>query len=120
MLRPEGEGLRVYLHREPVDMRLQRTGLASLVQEAIREDPFSAGAIFAFIGKRYDRLKLLAWDKNGFVLWYKVIESRERFIWPRNAAEEVVTLTVEQLNWLLDGLDVFRQPHRMLRLAYVS
>jgi len=120
MLRPEGEGLRVYLHREPIDMRLQRTGLASLVQEVMREDPFSAGAIFGFIGKRYDRVKLLGWDKNGFVLWYKVIESREKFIWPRDVDEDVVTLTVEQLNWLLDGLDVFRQPHRLLSLAYVS
>jgi len=120
MLRPEGEGLRVYLHREPVDMRLQRTGLACLVQEVMREDLFSSTAIFAFIGKRYDRIKLLAWDKNGFVLWYKVVESREKFVWPRHADEDVVTLTAEQLNWLLDGYDVFRQPHRMLQLSYVS
>lgn len=120
MLRPEGEGLRVYLHREPVDMRLQRTGLACLVQEAMREDPFSSAAIFAFIGKRYDRIKLLAWDKNGFVLWYKVVESREKFVWPRQADEDVVRLTGEQLNWLLDGYDVFRQPHRMVQLSYVS
>lgn len=120
MLRPEGEGLQVYLHREPVDMRLQRTGLASLAQEVIRQDPFSADAIFAFIGKRYDRVKLLAWEKNGFVLWYKVIESEEKFVWPREVQDAVVTLTVEQLNWLLDGLDVFRQPHRPLRLAYAS
>jgi transposase len=117
MLRPEGEGLRVYLHREPIVMRLQRTGLATLVQEAIREDPFKANAIYAFVGKRYDRVKLLAWDKNGFVLWYKVIESKEKFVWPRDADEGVVTLTAEQLNWLLDGYDVFRQPHRQLRLA---
>jgi transposase len=120
MLRPEGEGLRVYLHREPVDMRLQRTGLAALAQEVIRQDPFSGDTIFAFVGKRYDRVKLLAWDKNGFVLWYKVIESEEKFAWPRQADEEVVTLTAEQLNWLLDGYDVFRQPHRMLRLAQVN
>jgi transposase len=108
----------VYLHREPVDMRLQRTGLAVLAQEVLRQDPFSAGAVFAFVGKRYDRVKLLAWDQNGFVLWYKVIESAEKFIWPRDAAEQVVTLTAEQLNWLLDGYDVFRQPHRLLRLAH--
>jgi hypothetical protein len=120
MLRPEGDGLRVYLHREPVDMRLQRTGLAALAQEVMREDPFSATAIFAFIGKRYDRIKLLAWEQNGFVLWYKVIESREKFVWPRQADEDVVTLTVQQLNWLLDGYDVFRQPHRMLSLAYAG
>jgi transposase len=120
MLRPEGEGVRVYLHREPVDMRLQRTGLAALVQEVIGQSPFQGGAIFAFIGKRYDRVKLLAWDKNGFVLWYKVIESREKFIWPRQVDEDVVILTGEQLNWLLEGYDVFRQPHRMLQLAYAS
>jgi transposase len=120
MLRPEGEGLRVYLHREPVDMRLQRTGLAARVQEVIGESPFQGGAIFAFIGKRYDRIKLLAWDKNGFVLWYKVIESREKFLWPRHEDEDVVTLTGEQLGWLLDGYDVFRQPHQMLQLAYAS
>lgn len=120
MLRPEGERLRVYLHREPVDMRKQRTGLAALVQEAMQEDPFQGDAIFGFIGKRYDRIKLLAWDQNGFVLWYKVIESREKFVWPRDSDEAVITLTAEQLNWLLDGYDVFRQPHRMLRLAYVG
>lgn len=50
MLRPEGEQLTVYLHREPIDMRLQRTGLAALVQEAIGEDPFKGNAIYAFVG----------------------------------------------------------------------
>lgn len=120
MLRPEGDGLRVYLHREPVDMRLQRTGLASLVQEAIGQDPFSAGAVFAFVGKRYDRVKLLAWDRNGFVLWYKVIESREKFVWPRHVDDAVVTLTAQQLNWLLEGFDVFRQPHQLMQYSCVS
>lgn len=119
MLRPDGEGVRVYLHREPVDMRLQRTGLGMLAQEVIRQDPFS-NAIFAFIGRRYDRIKLLAWERNGFVLWYKVIESGEKFMWPRDFDDDVVTLTVEQLNWLLDGYDVFRQPHRLLQLAFAS
>ena len=47
-------------------MRLQRTGLAALAQEVLRQEPFSAGAILAFVGKRYDRIKLLAWDRNGF------------------------------------------------------
>jgi transposase len=101
-------------------MRLQRTGLASRVQGAMGRDPFAGGAIFAFIGKRYDRIKLLAWDTNGFILWYKVIESREKFCWPRGADTDVITLTTEQLNWLLDGYDVFRQPHQHLRLAYAG
>ena len=54
------------------------------------------------------------------MLWYKVIESGEKFVWPRDFEDDVVTLTVEQLNWLLDGYDVFRQPHRLLQLAYAS
>jgi len=46
-------------------------------------------------------------DRNGYALWYKKIESEEKFHWPRLLQEEVITLTVEQLNWLLDGYDVW-------------
>jgi transposase len=87
MLRAEGEQLLVYLHREPIDMRLQRMGLTSVVQAAIGEDPFKANAVYGFVGKRYDRVNLLAWDKNGFVLWCKVIESQEKFVWPTSHRE---------------------------------
>jgi hypothetical protein len=45
------------------------------------------------------------------------IEGRDKFHWPRLLQEEVVTLTVEQLNWLLDGYDIWTQPHQMLRFA---
>lgn len=53
-------------------------------------------------------------------MWHKVIESQERFHWPRLLQEEVVTLTGEQLTWLPDGYDVWAQPHRMLRFSHVS
>jgi hypothetical protein len=42
-----------------------------------------------------------------------VIESDEKFHWSRLLEEEVITMTTEQLNWLLDGYDVWRQPHKM-------
>jgi len=55
-----------------------------------------------------------------FALWSKKIESAEKYHWPRLLQEEVVTLTSEQLNWLLDGYDIWTQPHQMLRYQHVS
>lgn len=103
----------------PVDMRRGRNGLAALAREVMQLDPFT-GALFIYIGRRYDALKVLYWERNGFALWQKKIESREKFHWPRLLEEEVVTLSAEQLNWLLDGYDIWAQPHRMIKFAHVS
>lgn len=59
-------------------MSSERNALAALVQEVIRGDPFS-GAAFLFTSKRRDRIKCLIYDRNCLVLWYKVIEGKERF-----------------------------------------
>lgn len=120
MLCPDLHQMRVYLHRAPVDMRRQRNGLAALVRTVINQDPFSP-ALFCFIGKGRDKLKILYWDRNGFVVWYKVIEGKERFNWPRRAEESVVTFTGEQLQWLLQGYDVTKmKPHQALSFSHVS
>jgi transposase len=119
MLRPNAQDLQVFLHRAPVDMRKGRKGLSVLAREAMRVGVFS-GALFIFVGKRFDTVKVLYWEKNGFAVWHKVIESKERFYWPRLLEEDVITLSVEQLNWLLDSYDVWTQPHKMLRLLHVS
>jgi transposase len=119
MLLPNEADLQVYLHRAPIDMRKQRNGLAALVREVVKQDPFSA-ALYCFIGKRRDKLKILYWHRNGFVVWYKVVEGKERFHWPRGD-EAVVTLTREQLLWLLDGYDVWKmKPHQTLHFSHVS
>ena len=119
MLRPDRSIARVYLHRAPVDMRRQIDGLVLLAKEVICEDPTS-GALFGFINARRDKLKLLIWERNGFIVWYKRLE-REKFHWPRRSADSVVTLTVEQLNWLLDGYDVWRmKPHEVLHFSVFS
>jgi transposase len=119
MMRAVGEDLKIYLHRQPVDMRLGRNGLAALAGEVMQVDVF-CGALLIFVGRRYDALKVLCWERNGFAIWHKRIESREKYQWPRLLSEPVITLTVEQLNWLLDGYDVWRQPHQMLRYAHMS
>jgi len=64
MFWPERQQLRVFAHLAPVDMRKQRHGLAALAQNVIAQDPCS-GALFIFIGKGRDKLKILYWHQYG-------------------------------------------------------
>jgi len=119
MLRPDRRLERVYLHRAPIDMRKQMNGLAALVEGVLKVDPFS-GSLFVFINRRRDKLKLLVWDRSGFIVWYKRLE-QEKFHWPVRSDETVVTLSGEQLHWLLEGYDVWRmKAHKTLHFSHAS
>lgn len=108
------EVVAVYLHRDPVDFRQSINGLSVIVEAQMGLSALS-GALFVFCNKRRDKLKLLYWDRSGFALWYKRLE-QERFKWPRRVNESVVTLTEEQLHWLLAGYDITKmQPHAALQ-----
>lgn len=112
-----GADLKVYLHREPIDFRAGINNLAVLVQETMALDPF-APAIFAFCNRRRDRMKLLFFDRSGFVLVLRRL-TEDRFRWPRREAA-VVQLTTEQLHWILDGIDIdakVRHPVRQYQVA---
>ena len=54
MIRFGGEDLKVYLYRDPVDMRKGRNCLAALAQEAMKVDPF-CGALMIFVSRRADQ-----------------------------------------------------------------
>ena len=119
MLRPDRNIASDYLHRAPVDMRRQIDGLSALVVGVMQHNPLS-GSLFVFINKRRNKLKILAWERNGFIVWYKRLEE-EKFQWPVRSSETVVTLTGEQLNWLLDGYDVWRmKPHKTLDYQHIG
>jgi transposase len=83
-------------------MRKSIDGLAALVQLAFDLDPFS-NAWFVFCNRGRDKLKLLRWDHNGFWLYYRRLE-RGHFEWPAQAGDRVRSISVRQLQWLLDGL----------------
>ncbi len=101
-----GTGVRVYLACGVTDMRKGIDGLAAKAQEVLRQDPCS-GAVFAFRGRRGDRLKLLTWDGQGFCLYYKVLE-KGRFPRP-SPADGAARLTAAQLAMLWEGID-WRRP----------
>lgn len=87
-------------------MRRGFDGLAGLVTAA-GEDVYS-GHLFVFASRRGDRLKVLSWDRGGFVLWYRRLE-RGRFRVPASAREAGrVELDAGQMAMLLDGIDYSR------------
>jgi len=109
--------LKVYLHREPIDFRLSINGLALLVEKALGLDPFAPCA-YVFGNRRRNRVKILLWDRNGFWLLLKRLE-QDRFSWP--TAEAVPSLDIEQLHWLLEGIDIAAvQRHRLRVYQRVS
>jgi transposase len=72
MLIPPGQ-IRVLVATKPVDFRKGMDGLAALVKEQLKSDPFS-GMIFCFRSKRADRVKLIFWDGTGLCLFAKRLE----------------------------------------------
>ncbi|KGE11189.1 transposase [Burkholderia gladioli] len=96
------EGLKVYLHRDPVDFRMGINGLSILVEQAMRLNSMTS-ALFVFGNRRRDRVKILGWGGNGFWLLLKRLEA-DRFAWPNGG--DTITLSTEQLHWLLDGIDL--------------
>ena len=118
MLRPSPT-VRAYLYADPVDMRKSINGLASLVEQALALSPYE-DALFVFCNRTHDKIKLLCWERNGFIVWYKRLE-KQRFQWPRGHAQQSLMLTGEQLNWLLDGFDIWtRPPHQRLDFASIN
>ena len=116
-MRP-AQDVEVYRCREPVDFRKAINGLSILVEASLGLDPFAA-RLYVFRNRKGDRVKVLYWERNGFVLWQKRLE-KDRFPWPEGETEAVVTMTGRELNWLLDGVDLFRlKPHASLSYASV-
>ena len=94
----------VFLYRDVVDFRKSINGLSVLVEQQMQLSPLD-GSIYVFCNKGRDKLKILYWDKTGFVLWYKRLE-QDKFKWPRKINEQTLNLTEQQLHWLLNGFDV--------------
>lgn len=98
--------VRIYLCGEPTDMRKGFDSLSAIVRRQ-GFDLFS-GHLFVFVSRRRDRVKILTWDRGGFVLYYKRLE-RGRFKPPAVAAgQSSVSIDAAQLAMLLDGLDIAR------------
>ncbi len=99
--------VRIFIGSTPIDMRKSIDGLMAVVQEELREDAYS-GHLFVFVSRRCDRVKILTFDKGGFVLYYKRLE-RGQFKLPHvDPSAMAVEIDSTQLAMLLDGIDFGR------------
>ena len=113
-----GEGVRVYLCQSAVDLRKSIDGLSVLVEGALGLSPLES-ALYVSCNRGWNKVKVLYWEGNGFVVWYKRYE-KQRVYWPAATAERVTTMSGRELNWLLDGYDLSKlRPHRKLIYASV-
>jgi transposase len=98
------EGKRVYLACGHTDMRKSINGLSAIVEGGFKLDPFD-GALFVFCNRSRDRVKILEWDGDGFWLHFKRLE-KGHFRWPVPGEDATMTLTGEELSYLLGGTRV--------------
>jgi transposase len=100
------------------DRPKQAASLALLVGQGLKRNIFEP-ALYVFSNSRRDLIRILYWERNGLVLWPKRLE-QQRFIWPRMADGDTVSINGGELNQLLDGFDVWAQGHRELQLKRVG
>jgi transposase len=101
------QSVRIMIGTTPIDMRKSIDGIAAIVQQELAENAYS-GHLFIFVSRRRDRVKILSWDKGGFVLVYKRLE-RGQFKLPHMGPSTVaVEIDATQLAMLLDGIDFGR------------
>jgi hypothetical protein len=88
---------------DPVDLRFSIDGLVDLVMRDYKTDPKKT--VFVFLNRLKNKIKVLAWHHNGFVLLYKKLEKKHKFFSVNNKKNNSVKITKEQLNYLIAGLD---------------
>ena len=97
--------VRIYFATGLVDMRNGVDGLRTIVDQVLKRNP-NEGHLFVFVGKRRDMLKILFWNKNGYVVYFKRLE-RGRFQLPVVDEKRVkIEMEAAQLAMLLDGIDL--------------
>lgn len=94
---------RVFISLSPIDFRAGINRLGAVATELFGKDPMKGG-IFLFHNKRKTDIKLVTYDCNGFFLGHKRLSRGKLSWWPRTEGESL-SITVDQLNRLLKGID---------------
>lgn len=100
---------KIWLYTLPTDMRKSFNGLVALVKNALREKPLS-GDLFVFLNRRRTHMKILYFDRSGYCIWYKKLESG-LFQLP-TSDQEKARLNYTELKLILEGIDLTSIRHR--------
>ena len=103
-------GTRVFVATARVDGRKGIDGLSALVRSQFAEDPLS-GTMYVFFSRRADRVRVLYWDRDGYVLVTKRLE-RGTFRVPWDPASGQVVIEAAELLLVLEGIDLAQAVRR--------
>jgi transposase len=98
--------VRIFVASQPVDGRKGFDSLAAIVRSVFQHDPLS-GHLYVFFSRRFDRVRILYWDRSGFAMWTKRLE-RGRFHATFSEGGELAVNAIEaaELGLILEGLDL--------------
>jgi transposase len=99
----------VYVYTVHVDMRKSIDGLVALLVNVFQQNP-QQGDVFVFTNKHHNKIKVLFWDRNGFVIYYKRLE-KGRFHYSRYIQDDRIVVTTAQFKALLMGIDFYLLGH---------
>ncbi len=103
---PPSPSVRIFVGRDPVDMRKGFDGLSGVVIDVVEEDPQS-GHLFVFFNKRRNMMKAIVWDGSGYWVLNKRLEVGRFQVFDRMAEKRgAFELTSTDLALLLDGIDL--------------
>ncbi|MDR3713545.1 MAG: IS66 family insertion sequence element accessory protein TnpB [Puia sp.] len=114
-------GYRLVLWTGASEMRLSFNGLSGLVCNEIKEDPFLYGTIYAFFNQKRTQVKLLAWDVDGFAIYYKRL-ARGSFGKPvYDSSVKMMVLEKKDLLLMLEGVEIrYRKRYSRSPIRQVS
>jgi transposase len=98
--------VQIYVAAEPLDLRRGFDGLAATTRTLMLKNPMS-GHVFVFVNRRRNRMKLLVWDRTGWLLLYKRLE-RGTFELPKppEPGRRHIEVDAGELGLMLEGLDL--------------
>lgn len=95
-------GKKIWLYRHPIDFRRSIDGLTHFITHDLKQNPQEG--IYLFFNRGCDKIKGLSWHKNGFVLFYKRLETG-RFYLHFNKETGAIEVQMDEFGWLLAGLE---------------
>jgi transposase len=103
--------LKVWVGSQPIDMRKGCLSLSAMIEGELKHNAKS-GQLFVFFGKTSRKVKIVYWDRNGFVMWYKTLaEGRFR---PPRVDKPSYSMSISDLTLLLEGIDLTATRLRMV------
>ena len=96
---------RIFIAMGVTDLRKGFDGLSGIVSSQLKEDPLS-GALFLFVNRRRDRLKVLYWDGDGLAIWYRRLEQGTFQLPKPNKEASSIEIRSDEFTMLLRGIDL--------------